>query len=265
MKNGKHVYGAYGHYGQPRDDRYTKAGMLLFGNEAPELISEAYKEIRTNILYLPITRDCKRIAITSANAREGKTITSINIALSLAQLNNRVLLIDADMRAATIARYLKMNEKAGLSEYLAGIDEIPWIVGYPQDEPEIDVLLTGKIPPNPSELLLSLQMEQLMKDLEQDYDYIIVDTPPVNVVTDATTMIDFIDSYLLVVRNDHSNIDDVKQAVDKMEKLNANIGGIILNDINVYASRYGGSGYNKYYNKYYSGYYGHYGSYYPKR
>ncbi|MDD6036542.1 MAG: CpsD/CapB family tyrosine-protein kinase [Lachnospiraceae bacterium] len=220
---------------------------FLLCDEMPNDISEAYKEIRTNLLYMPFETKCRKIVVTSSIAKEGKTITAINLSKSLSQLGLKVLLIDADMRASVVRKYLDITDKGGLSEYLAGISKARLLKNISRLG-MVDLLLAGEQPPNPSELLMNIRMNELMELLSDEYDYIILDTPPVNVVTDATTLAQVSDGYLIVVRDGYSDINDVQRTVDKLSKLGANICGIILNDIEKRDSG------NKYYR--YRGYYG---------
>lgn len=224
---------------------------FLLSDDISNGIIEAYKEIRTNLLYMPFDVKCKRIVVTSSIAREGKTITSINIAISLAQLGLKVLLIDADMRASLVKKYLDISVKGGLSECLAGIERAK-ILKNIKKLGNVDLLLAGELPPNPSELLMSERMHELMELLAEDYDYIIIDTPPVNVVTDATTLIQESEGYLLVVRDDYSDVNGVQKAVEKLSKLGANICGIVMNDVKKTGNRDRYYSYKDYYN---DGYY----------
>lgn len=215
-------------------------------------ILEAYKEIRTNLLYMPFESICRKLVVTSSIAKEGKTITSINLAICLAQLGLKVLLVDADMRASLVKKYLDIPDRGGLSEYLAGISKARVLKNVNKLD-KVDLLLAGEQPPNPCELLLNARMNELVEKLSEEYDYIIFDTPPVNVVTDATTLIQVADGFIIVVRDDYSDINDVQTTVEKLSKLGANVCGIILNDID--KRSIGGKYYKRYYNGSYSGNY----------
>lgn len=201
----------------------------ILNDKMPTDIVEAYKEIRTNLLYMPFETKCKKIVITSSVAREGKTITAINIAISLSQLGLKVLLIDADMRASMVNKYLDIADKGGLSEYLAGISKARLLKNIGRLG-KVNLLLAGETPPNPSELLMSSRMHELLELLSEEYDYIIIDTPPINVVTDATTLVQEADGFILVVRDDYSDLNEVQRTVEKLSKLGANICGFVLND-----------------------------------
>lgn len=234
-------------------------------------VTEAYRMARTNILYLPTENQCKRIVVTSAFASEGKSTTGINIANILAQAGKKVMLIDADMRRPKIARYLEIESLNGLSEYLAGITDHAEVLK--DTEYGFDVIASGTASSSSAELLATPRVGTLLDELSKTYDYIIIDTPPVNVVTDATVLADMVDGYLLVVRAGFSNVTEIKATIQSLEQVNAKILGIILGDVDpkteMYGkyNRYGKFGkygkYGKYYRNYYDGYYKY--KYFPKR
>ena len=220
---------------------------------------------RTNIFYLPTDDSCKKIVIASAVASEGKSTCSINISKVLAQAGKRVLLIDADMRRPRIAQYLTIDKQEGLSEYLAGIIDNAEIIK--NTDLGFDIIVSGNVSSSSAELLATPRVSTLLDECSKSYDYIIIDTPPVNVVTDATVLADKTDGYLLTVRAEFSNVDDIKQMVHSLEQVDAKILGIILENVDpkteMYGkySRYGKYGrygrygkYSRYYKNYYSGY-----------
>lgn len=226
---------------------------------------------RTNIFYLPTQGSCKKIVIASAVASEGKSTCGINISKVLAQAGKKVLLIDADMRRPRIARYLNIDKQEGLSEYLAGISDDAEIIK--SADLGFDIIVSGNVSSSSAELLATPRVSTLLDECSKDYDYIIIDTPPVNVVTDATVLADKIDGYLLAVRAGFSNVDDIKQMVHSLEQVDAKILGIMLENTDpkteIYGkySRYGKYGkYDRYYNNYYSDYskYKYYSSAYTK-
>lgn len=215
-------------------------------------VSEAYRMARTNIFYLPIEHSCRKIAITSAIAAEGKSYCSINMAKSLAQAGKRVLLVDADMRKPRVARYLNIERAEGLSEFLAGITDRLNIIH--SDELEADVILSGNSSSSAAELLATARIDTLFEKVNNDYDYIIIDTPPVNVVTDATVLSNKIDGYLISVRAGASDVDEIKRMVKSLEQVEAKIMGIVVSNIDPKSEMYGKySRYGKYY-KFYGGY-----------
>lgn len=235
---------------------------FILSEETSFAVSEAYRMARTNIFYLPTESSCKKIVITSAIASEGKSTCAINIAKTLAQAGKKVLLIDADMRRPRIARYLAIDKQEGLSEYLAGISENAEIMkgtafGF-------DIILSGNVSSSSAELLATPRINTLLDACSQAYDYIIIDTPPVNLVTDATVLADKVDGYLLNVRAGFSNVNDMKQMLRSLEQVDAKVLGIMLENVDPKTEMYGKySRYGKYgrYGKYYKSYYGGYSKY----
>lgn len=193
-------------------------------------VVEAYKSIRTNIMYsMPKTEGAKTIVLTSASAGEGKTTTCINIAQTFAQMNARVLLIDCDLRKPKIHRYLKLDKRDGLSNVFCGLAGLDTALKINVRE-NLDVLTAGDTPPNPAELLQSKEFAKILTVLKKVYDYIIIDTPPINLVTDATSVIKQSSGTILLIKKGYTTYDMVDEAMDKLKKVNANILGTILID-----------------------------------
>lgn len=210
---------------------------FLLNEHSPFEVAEAYRMARTNIIYLPNESACKKIAVTSAIESEGKSTCGINLAKVLAQLDKKVLLIDGDMRHPQVAHYLGMRNDRGLSEYLAGLCPEAEIL---RDETgSFDVIVSGTGSSAAAELLATARMHTLLEKFSRIYDYIIVDTPPVNLVTDATVLAGAVDGYLLSVRAGCSNIDDLKQAVRTLEQVDARILGVILENVKPGTGKYG--------------------------
>ena len=204
-------------------------------------IQEAYKQLRTNIRFCIRDQKCKKFCMTSSQAGEGKSITILNLAISIAQTGKKVLLIDADMRRPAIGRLLVEKPSPGLSEVLLGdVNEQEAI--RPGVYPNLDIMFSGEIPPNPSELLSSEQLHELIETCTEMYDYILVDTPPVNVVTDACVVANLLDGALLLVREGRANKDDVRQAINNLQLTGANVLGYILNGVTSNSTKY----YNQY-------------------
>ncbi len=223
---------------------------VLVSSDTPFAIREAYRALYTNVLYLNIEDKCKKIVVTSAVSGEGKSTTSVNLAINLAQNleNKKVLIIDADMRCPNVSKILGLNERAnGLSEYLAGIDKDPRFDYLPQYR--LMVLTAGGRSVNPTKLIGSEAMKRLIAACEAEFDYIIIDTPPVTVVTDAVLFNNIANGYIIVTRSEYSNINRVKECMSKLEQVGAEIYGLVLTDdktgsfLNKY-SRY--SKYSKY-------------------
>lgn len=193
-------------------------------------VQEAYKRLRTNIRFCIRDQKCRKFCLTSALAGEGKSITLLNLAISIAQTGKKVLLIDADLRRPAMARLLVEKANPGLTEVLLGDARAEEAIRY-EVYPNLDILFSGEIPPNPSELLSSEHMQELVEACAERYDYILVDTPPVNVVTDACIVANLLDGVLLLARQNRSRKDNMRQAVNNLKLTGANILGYILNGV----------------------------------
>lgn len=212
--------------------------LRLLDENTPFAVTEAFRALYTKVLYMPIEDKCRKIALTSAFSGEGKTYISINLALTLAKNseNKKVLLIDADMRKPRVARIMsryyntKEAKSGGLSEYLAGIDEVPNVVST--DIPNFSVLFSGKESVNPIGLIHSKRMNELIEKCSEQYDFIIFDTPPVNVVSDAILFADKINGYIMATRADYSNINALSEAVDSIRKVGGEVLGAVICNVN---------------------------------
>ena len=193
-------------------------------------VKEAYNSIRTNLLFTQQGEKCPVFVVTSPTANNGKTINSINLAVSFAQMGKKTLLIDSDMRNPTMHRMFSIPAKNGLSEILAGLTDN--ISVSKTGIENLSVLTAGKIPPNPAELLSSSRMDKLLEFVKAHYDCVFIDTPPINIVTDSTLFAQKdITGYILIIKTDTTNIHDVKATVANLEHIEANILGFILNDV----------------------------------
>ena len=210
---------------------------------SPFAVKEAYNAIRTNLLFTQQGEKCPIFVVTSPTANNGKTINSINLAVSFAQMGKRTLLIDADMRNPTIHRMFSISVKNGLSEILAGLTDN--ISVSKTDVENLSVLTAGKIPPNPAELLSSARMDKLLEFVKEHYDCVFFDTPPINLVTDSTIFAQKVTGYIVIVKTDTTNTHDVKTTVTNIEQIDGNILGFILNDVNSEKKKY-----YSYYRKY---------------
>jgi len=225
----------------------TQARTLLTDKGIPFNVAESYKSIRSNILFTLGTIDKKIIAVSSPNPSEGKSTTAANIAIALAQTDSTVLLIDADMRKPVQHKTFKIKNEEGLSTLIIKRTTLAKSV---KDKvvSNLDLLPSGPMPPNPSELLASEQFKSLLDKLSHDYDYVIIDTPPVNVVSDAMVMKDSISGILLVMKYGSTTYEDVSSCMKQIDLAQANMLGFVLNEI--YHS-HGGAFYNyKYKYKY---------------
>lgn len=194
--------------------------------------AERYRQIREGLRFASANREIKSTAITSAVPREGKTMTSLNLALILAETKDRVLLIDADLRRPRIADYLGLEGAVGLSTVLIGRLEVNEAVQR-FGETSLDVLSAGDIPPNPAELLVSTQMVDLITDVSREYDHVIIDTPPVLSVSDMAVIAQLVDSSIVVIDSSKLRQRQLDQAIDSIETAGANIAGLILNRVKI--------------------------------
>lgn len=215
----------------------------ILGPESPFVVKEAYSAIRTNLLFMQKGEKCPVFVVTSPGANNGKTINSINLAVSFAQMGKRTLLIDGDMRNPTIHRMFSIPVKNGLSEILAGLTDN--ITVSKTEIENLSVLTGGKIPPNPAELISSSRMDKLLEFVKEHYDCVFIDTPPVNLVTDATVFAQKTTGYLMVVKANTTDIADVKTAAAALNNIGGNILGFVLNDVTDGRNRY-----YSYYKKY---------------
>ena len=226
--------------------------LKLTDKDAPFHIIESYKSIRTNLSFALSTVEKKTFVVSSANPGEGKSTTSANIAIAIAQSGSHVLLIDADMRKSVQHKIFELVNKKGLSTAVSKMHTPDECIQKNVME-NLDVMTAGPIPPNPSELLASEMMEQMLNELSEKYDAILIDTPPVNVVTDAMELAKSVSGIVLVVRYGRTTDEDVDNVFKRVELANMNLLGFILNGVK---SKHAG-----YYSKYGKGkYYGYYGA-----
>ena len=201
---------------------------FILGEKSNFHVREAYKTLRTNVRFFLNEEGCKKICITSGAMSEGKSITILNLAISIAEDNKRVLLIDADMRRPTLARLLNKPVTPGLSNVLADLASDKDVV-HKNVYPNLDLIFAGDIPPNPSELLGSRRMHELLDRMSSQYDYILVDTPPVNVVTDTCVVANLLHGVLYLVRKDKADRDSVIRGVNQLKLTGARLLGFVMN------------------------------------
>ncbi|MBR3918079.1 MAG: CpsD/CapB family tyrosine-protein kinase [Clostridia bacterium] len=210
-----------------RKNKKQEQFKLITDSSFPFAAKEAYNSLRTNLLYALSPTNGKIVAVTSSNAGEGKSTVSINLALTMASANVKVLLIDADLRRPTIHKKLRIDNSTGLSKFIVGFETMSDSLKR-NVFTNLDVMTSGPIPPNPSELLGSENMRVFLQKASDYYDYIIIDTPPVNIVTDVAVMSDCISGVLLVTSYGNTTFEDVKKANITLEKVNAKLLGMVL-------------------------------------
>jgi len=211
--------------------------MTYFDPKA--LITEQYKILRTNVLSLSKQKPMKVLVVTSSIHSEGKTLTALNLAMTLAQSihRSRVLLIDADMRRGRIAKYLGVKQKIGLSEILTGQAE-PSNALFNIDVENLTFVATGTVPPNPVELLGSENMRKFLIVMRSKFDHIIIDTPPVISVTDAGIIGAQADGVLMVIQAGRTQRGIVKRASELLHQAHSKVLGHILTNIEYHLPEY---------------------------
>ncbi|MFC2947706.1 CpsD/CapB family tyrosine-protein kinase [Virgibacillus sediminis] len=192
-------------------------------------ISEQYRTIRTNLQFASVDEELHTMLLTSAGPTEGKSLTTANLSVVYAQQGKRVLLIDADLRKPTIHYTFRLDNLKGLSNILVGDVSLKEAVAA-SDIENLDLISSGPIPPNPSELLSSKRMQQMIADARESYDVIIFDTPPVLAVTDAQIISNFVDGSILVVRSKSTEFEAAQKAIEALQSVQAKILGTVLND-----------------------------------
>ena len=211
-------------------------------------ISEAYRSLRTQIQYAKTDSPLKTILVSSPGPGEGKSTSVTNLAITIAQMGSKTLLIDADLRRPVIHSLFGIKRENGLSNYLAGKSTLDEIIKTSQVE-NLSLITTGILPPNPSESLGSQRMKELINILSEKYDYMFFDSPPIIAVTDALVLAPWIDGIILVLRSEMTDKDAALRAYELLKKVNAKMIGSLLNDVS--SSYMYGSGYYSYYYYYY--------------
>ena len=191
---------------------------------------EAYKLLRTNLLFaLPDAGKCRVVGVTSSVRTEGKSTTSINLAYALAEMGRRVLLVDGDLRLPSIAQKLGIDGTPGLSNLVAGL-ECEDAIRSREDQEGLFLLPSGRIPPNPAEMLASAKMAELLSRLRESYDFIIVDLPPVNIVSDALIIASALDGMLVVTRSGFSEKRELRRCIRQLELGSVKVLGFVMTD-----------------------------------
>lgn len=208
--------------------------LFTVSSDAPFQFVEAYKSLRTNLEFLSSAGNCKTILITSSVPEEGKTNVAVNLAMTIAASGKRVVLVDCDLRKATTSRYLRIpRNHAGLTNVITSKDEGALAAALVRvKDSGITVLAAGTIPPNPTELLSAPMTEKIFASLQKAFDYVIVDTPPVSLVTDAAVLCRMADGVLLVVRPGVTTIQSAQLSKKNLEAVNAHILGVVMNGYN---------------------------------
>lgn len=235
------------------DNESLKHGVSLVSVTDPSsVVAEQFRTIRTNIQFSAVDKKIQSLVVTSAEPSEGKSTVSSNLAVVWAKQNEKVLLIDADLRRPTVHRTFNLLNAAGLSSYLSNNAVYEEII-QETEVPNLSVISSGPVPPNPAELLNSRHINTLIERLEDEYDIIIFDAPPINTVTDAQLLANKADGVILVVPQGIAEKGGVTHAVEQLNKVHAKVLGTVMNRFKAdkapgyYGGYYGGN---------YGGYYG---------
>ena len=214
--------------------------ISLSNPKSPE--AEAYRTLRTNLQFSTVDHALQTILVTSSNASEGKTTTICNLAVSFAQIGKKVLIIDGDLRRPRLHTYLGLSNATGISNVLT--QNLPVQEAMKEAMLDIQVLTCGPTPPNPAELLNSNRLKELLNQLKQHFDIILIDTPPVGVVTDAAILSTLVDGTLMVIASHQTESDQAVRAMKLLQTVGAKVLGTVLTKVP--ADRKGYYGYQYY-------------------
>ena len=209
--------------------------MFIVDKLPKSITAESYRSLRTNIQYSSIDKQVKTLVVTSSNAGEGKSTVAGNLAYTFFQSGKRVLIIDCDLRKPSLHRKFNVSNEVGLTDVLVGTSELNKVMKKIDDN--LYLLTTGTLPPNPAEIIGSNTMENFLDECKINFDYIILDTPPILPVTDSKLLAIKADATVLVVRSEISKSKHVSQAFKELEKVNANVIGTILNDVEMHSEK----------------------------
>lgn len=201
--------------------------MFIVEKKPKSIAAEAYRSLRTNIQYSSFDKKYQTLLITSSNPGEGKTTVAGNLALVLAQGESKVLLIDCDMRRSSLHKRFRISNTYGISDLLVGKQKFEE-ASYKYND-NLTILPGGKIPPNPAEMLASKAMTAFLEEMKKHFDYIVLDTPPLQAVSDAQILSTKVDGSIIVVRAGVTKKDAVNNAVSIIKKVNGDIIGTVLN------------------------------------
>lgn len=215
----------------PDIKQFTVSSNLIAHLVPTSPAAEAYRVLRTNIHYSSIDKKIKSIVITSPTIQDGKTVTASNLAISIANTGISVLLIDADLRKPNIHKQFRISNSKGLTDLLVGELTIDDAMKSIRDIPGLKVLTCGTIPPNPSELLSSKKIKDLIHEVSLKYDMVIIDTPPIGHVSDGIVLSSEADGVILTIAARKTKINHAQISVEALKKVNANILGVVMTKV----------------------------------
>jgi capsular exopolysaccharide synthesis family protein len=210
----------------------NKNNRASINEDTKFVIKEAYNSLRANLRFALRKEGCKKIIISSPIPEDGKSTTSTNLAITIAQTGAKVLLMDCDLRKGRLHSFFNIKSTPGISDIISGMYSEKDVLQNTSHE-NLQIITMGAIPPNPTEILASVQMEELMKRLEKIFDYIIIDSPPVNVVSDALSLVKLVDGVVIVVREGATTHPHIVSALNKYKLAEANLLGFVLNGVSI--------------------------------
>ncbi|MBR5154978.1 MAG: CpsD/CapB family tyrosine-protein kinase [Clostridia bacterium] len=193
-------------------------------------VREAYKALRTNLIFSLPSEGCKKLVVTSALASEGKSTNCLNMAITFAEMDAKVLIVDCDLRRPNLARLLEVQNAPGLSNYLVGLNTSEEVVRKSTYN-NLSYITAGNIPPNPVELLSSGNMERLIGKLEKEFDYIFFDTPPANLVIDTIVVSKYAHGIVMIALQNSTDKESMRYALNQLNFVGAKVLGFILNGV----------------------------------
>ena len=238
------IMGAIAHFDEPKD------GDLITRAQPRSPVAESFRALRTNVQYASVDAPIHTLLVTSPTPADGKTTIVANLAMVMAQGGREVAVLDADLHRPRVHRVLSAGHEPGLSNLF--VQPQVYLDGTFQETPyeRVHVVASGKLPPNPSELLGSNKMREILAAVQAQADLVLVDTPPVLSVTDAVVLAPVVDGVLLVIRPGETKLSAVKAAVEQLRYVGANLIGVVINEIDQRSGRYGYYYKDYYYQKY---------------
>ncbi len=221
---------------------------LITLEDSRSAMAEAYRHLRTSLLFSSAGKPPQTILVTSSQPSEGKTTTAINTAITLAQAGADVVIIDCDLRRPRLHNHFAMDNNAGLTNYLSGDKNTDALIRPYPNFPKLKVITSGPIPPNPAELLSSMEMKELLRDLKGKFNHIVVDSPPAISFADAAILSTVVDGVILVAMSGKSSIQLIKRFKQRLNTIGTRIYGVVLNGIKPDSLEYGYYGYGYGYN-----------------
>lgn len=218
------------------DSKKSKNLISYFQPKSPA--AEAYRTLRTNLQYASVDKKIKSIVITSPEIQDGKTVSACNLAISMANTGKRVLLVDADLRRPNVHKQFNLQNNLGLTNIIINEPELDDPIHIIHEIPNLYVLTSGIIPPNPSELLASNKVKTYLNEITQKYDMLIIDTPPVCLVTDGAILSGVVDGVILTISANKTKIKLTQNALRILNTVNANVIGVVMTKVNANKSAY---------------------------